>query len=393
MTEIPRDALPVTESVQVTLPISADQIEALATATQGRSLRAIELIDAGVADGASFSFGGDTRLLGWLARHNLARRRPDLELPRNAGTQGLPRGATSQLSYFVLSRLSRHVVQYGNDLTSDLLKAQSKALIVNDGGLRTPTTRAYFYDDQMPGLPMLPALDPPPTEPHSRQVGHLLINDLAEMGLTTRAAGAPDPGLIHPIRDFVAETLENARKHAVRDLNNQRIKGLAMLAIRRFMFRDQNDRLPAAGTPLSDYFATLRRDLGHDLDSVQFVEFSVADSGIGIPAHFGSRLNVYVEDFDQEVSLLRAAFRMSEEERAIDGVGLYKVQEAARDLRGFLSIRTGRVEASRHFLTDRDRDLLDLDIRPGARALLGGTALSLIVPWIQSGDRLPLDVD
>ena len=62
-----------------------------------------------------------------------------------------------------------------------------------------------------------------------------------------------------------------------------------------------------------------------------------------------------------------------------------------KHLRALLTVRTGRVEASKHFLNDRDADLLSIAPRPRVMALLGGTAVSLLVPWISSDPQIPFE--
>lgn len=395
MSRPPASLAPSGRHVRLTVPLSADLVEEHAAATQGRTVQFVEL--AGLSQSTTpVSFGAEARLLGWLARQNLARARPDLMFPPSVRGDSLPAGATSELAYYLLGRMSGRVVHNGADRTRELRKAQVAHLEQNQGTLATPDLRVYFYDHQMLGLPLLDAIARRPDELPTPALKTLLANGLTAMGLTGFDAptSGPSPVLLKSVRDFAAETLENARVHATRDLRGERIPGLAYMSIKRYHFREQRAALAGTTGPLADYFSALQRSLRSDLSDTQFAEFTVADSGVGISAHYGSRVNIYASNFDDEATLVRRAFRMSEEAPAGSwaGVGLSKVQEATRDLRAFLAIRTGRVEATKHFIDAPDDDLLSITIRPDARALLGGTALTLLVPWIPSEPQLPFEL-
>jgi hypothetical protein len=159
---------------------------------------------------------------------------------------------------------------------------------------------------------------------------------------------------------------------------------LAFASIRQFFLREERRSVDAQDETVSDYLHQLADRIDVNPQKVRFVEFTVADSGIGIAFHFARRANFHIHSYESEVDILQQAFHMSERasKGSWIGIGLFKMLRAARDVNGLLTVRTGRIEASRHYLGEFAGD--SLTVIPGEKpsASLGGTAVTLLMPWV-----------
>lgn len=384
--------------------VTSEQVENLAARSQGRALNSIDIEGL-----RSTGFGSDARLLGWLARHNLMEgdSRPILNLDRGLTAGELPASATTTLAYFILGRMSKQTLSHGQDLSAHLLRAQKSALL---GGtsrrLEASDVRAYFYDNQRPGLPVEPAIRPRPlaqrgtvrwvqkVETPPPSLAQLLAEDLEGLGLTDPVVGSEPPQgeFVRMVRIFVAEAMSNVRIHGTSDIDGTPINGLAFAAIRRFSYRDHPDAFMAAAGARREYLEKVADLTPGGAARLTFVEFTIADSGVGIPARYGGTAAIYGKPFREEATMLQRAFSMAEEspDNTGEGLGLFKIQGATKGLRALLSIRTGRSEATKHFLDDPEASLMSINVASQPRTLLGGTALSLLVPWTDLESVLPL---
>lgn len=370
------------QRTRIALPsrLTTEDVERYAADTHGES------IELDPYDLSETGFGTEARLLGWLARHNLAQDRPALRVPRYGSPDRLPGKITSSLAFFVMSRMAGECLLDGREVSREIFGAQGRKLLEHDGRLIEPSARAYFYDHQFPGLPIVPELDRDPGGGGALRFRAALKRDLYELGLTDplREADPPPPELLTPVREFVGEALNNARQHATTTMEGASIKGLAFVGLRSFFYRDAAGDYPGADGAVAEYLEALSLRLETDPLQLRFAEFTVADSGIGIARHYARRRNATFESYEEETTVLQDAFHMSDTapQGSWIGVGLFKMLRAARNVNGLLTLRTGRVEAVRHYLGERKEDPLLIEPNPRPRALLGGTAVSLLVPWV-----------
>lgn len=188
------------------------------------------------------------------------------------------------------------------------------------------------------------------------------------------------------LTSFVHETVDNTREHARDDLEGNPIDGMRFTQIRRLSVTRQQgiERLATAGSHLSAYLERLSSSADLDGEGMaDFVEATVADSGVGIPARLLGSLDVYGDPLPAEVELTLRAMRAgtSSKPSAVmgSGLGLDIGLRMAQLLRGLVVLRTGRLELI------RDTTLEPVAGQEGWHInelpYLPGTAISLVLPW------------
>jgi hypothetical protein len=202
---------------------------------------------------------------------------------------------------------------------------------------------------------------------------------------------------LEELASFAYEAVENTREHACDDLGGAAIDGLRFLQIRRLSVtrRRGMDQLLTSKGGLQAYLERLSTsaELG-DEKVASFVEVTIADSGIGIPARLLGSTDVYSDPLSAETELTLRAMRPDSSSKARSimgrGQGLFNAMRMAALLRGLVVVRTGRLELIRDttLAPARGQDgwhINELEYLPG-------TTISLLLPWWQGAQaRLGAD--
>lgn len=379
---------------------SAADIEYLARLTESGA--AWELGMPTVQDS---DFASEARLLGWLARDSGRGVTLRLDERVRDGSQverDLRHVMVGTLTGFIASRMTHRILDSGNeDLTSRVQRWQRDTLSNQKTIGSDVQNFCYLLDDRAGGLGAARLVDTRMSD-FSRRLASELWSELKSIGLVHGLRDAPDSNLLLQTRRFLTETLENTERHATRDLDGRSIGGVRFLHVRRRFLHELVAQGQVAGRgsgDLSDYLRRLGELLGGQA-STPVVEFTVADSGVGIPAHAKRTMKIYRGPLTRELDALRAAFDVPPpQDLSWEGFGLPKAQLAVRALGGFLMVRTGRVLATQHHLdegwpSEIEPSLADarfhLNVDHGQdRPVLAGTAVTILVPWVtQRPERL-----
>jgi hypothetical protein len=385
---LPPDRGPLVERLEGTL--TADRIERIADVCGART--PLEFQIAGVPE---TSFGAQGRLLGFLALRLLAGSQPLVRLPDRRGPDSLAadtgsaRFVTQDLAGFLLARLASDVVDRdGESVLRDVHELQRQFVKQNDGFLQGFQLWAYPLVDSYPGVPVSRFAD---TLSHPRTED---FRQAIEAELRTLGLELPSDDDVSALMQVLVEALDNTTRHGTLRHDGSAIAGVRVVSVTRRRFRDLDESGLDAQSSASfgAYVDLLSEQKGSAyLQNKMLVEFMVADCGVGIPAAKAGSTHVYAGPHADELEWLDRAFHTSEDRpgHTWDGMGLLKIQSAVRDLNGFLSVRTGRTLATRHHLGPaRDRDVMAVDPDDRPRALLGGTCLSVFVPWVSNEPSL-----
>lgn len=318
----------------------------------------------------------DGHLVGVMSRLLHGNRRSRLKLS-NRWSEDRDSWLTTSIPGFVIARMVRAASdQTDRDVLATLHDAQARHLSDVAGTLRGSQFFAYPVVDTFPSVTRADAVDSLLTR-SSTHLRRMLDLELEALGLQSPHADS----LVHVIR-FLVEVFENTEVHGHKTLTGQPIEGMRLLSARRWFMRDLDELTWDYGENSAfRSWIHLLQQRGYQTSRIPLVEFTVADSGIGIAAHHERSIDIYSSGYADEASALRDAFRKSARKESFSGVGLRFALDAVSELHGFLAVRTGRSFAWRHYLdVATDFDHLHINIED-ERTLYGGTAISIIVPW------------
>jgi hypothetical protein len=296
------------------------------------------------------------------------------------------------ISGVILSRLADNILgPQSRDYTSLVRERQAEALNDDGGLLRSGDSVAAPISDQFGRPEASPFITEKDVRSFARHLRAFIKRDL----------GLPIPNELSSISDFVFELLQNTRDHGSTDISEKALGGVRFHSV-RIINLDQfpiAKLIDASPSPVSSYLELLQQDLRESFTSVsQLVEITVADSGIGIPARMARSTDIYNESIDRERIMLLKALEPTGTSKppsvAGAGLGLYKAMNSAERLRGLVVFRSGRLCMCKHYLTDEQKwPSLELqEWRAGPSSLVAGTSVSLLFPWIASG-QAPLAFD
>lgn len=288
------------------------------------------------------------------------------------------------IAAFAESFVDRHGVSQLEQVTA----TQYEALRFNVGLMRGP------------GAVAVPAIDraaaPTPAEIFQAKQQSTLLDrrdDVLRLveHITFARVGGDERGLMALPRlrpdhkgqlvSFIHEAVENTRDHAMETLTDSLVGGLRFLLVRRLSGeRAAVERLieqtgsASVGRYLDSYLTRALRPF-------PLVEVTVADCGPGIPARMQGSSEIYAGDLELEQRELERAIEDGGTSKpggvAGAGLGLGNIVRATGQMRGFISIRTGRLEATHDALSENDAGPWRVEERP----YVAGTAISLLWPW------------
>ena len=358
---------------------------------------------------------GDSALLGLLVLARGCRTRVEVRLggrlpPAGEGARGRYwRLFLESSAGLILAQLSEAVFDAtGADVTHVVRRAQAEALRKENGfvGYGKEVTAAIVDRFARPTVADL--IRDADVSRFGVRLWSLLTGRL---GLDQRSAH-----VFQPLCDFAHEAMQNTRDHGATDLDERPLEGIRFIQLRRI--NTSEEPLPSLhdggeGDVVAEYVRALETTLAESgADARHLVEVTIADGGVGIPARMAGNVGIYRGDIDVERSLLHVAFSAGGSSKATSiagrGLGLAKVLDATRRLRGLLVVRTGRLCLYRHFLKEpggaaaarstralRANDPPELiDWQPHrAPRYMPGTAVSLLMPWAvraAAAQQLPL---
>jgi len=185
------------------------------------------------------------------------------------------------------------------------------------------------------------------------------------------------------LTSFTHELVANTREHACDDLDGVAIDGIRFAQIRRLSITRQRgmEQLVTSESHLQAYLERLANsdDLEEDAD---FVEVTVADSGVGIPARLRGSMDIYQGPLSEETEATLEAMLANTTSLPPSvmgrGQGLDTAMRMADLLHGLVVVRTGRLELIQDTtLPAPEQDGWHIEERPH----LPGTATSLLLPW------------
>ena len=208
----------------------------------------------------------------------------------------------------------------------------------------------------------------------------------------------------HGIVTFGHEALENTYQHARLDFDAEPIRQVRFMQIRRLHVGgpglDVQVVSNGLGPAFEQYFEFVSQrlpDWASGKSAVPFLELTIADGGLGIPALLANELDVYEKrSFEEERKYLAESLLPNTTTRAEGepgrGQGFKKMLRVTGALSGFAVVRSGRCLASRTYVEEPDVDSLDF-VNPWSDAfvpdfddqqpLIAGTVVSLIFPLLR----------
>lgn len=192
------------------------------------------------------------------------------------------------------------------------------------------------------------------------------------------------------IASYVWEILRNTQVHG-QISGGPPMQGIRITELKRYsldQFRENSVLAGATDHQLTSYLTKVRAASG----KASIVEITVADSGPGIAATMLGSAEAPSRDGIEELEATRFAFtrRGTSLSRSDPdaGLGLILALRACRELDSFVSIRTGRVQLTKHYLTsDQANDQLWVR-EDRSLPLLAGTSVTILIPWLEVGASL-----
>jgi hypothetical protein len=202
--------------------------------------------------------------------------------------------------------------------------------------------------------------------------------------LAKDAFGLKPKGLLRErLTSFVHELVANTRVHARDDLTGQAIEAVRFAQLRRLIVNRQQGmgQLTTEEGPVQGYLQRLASQTDAGVEAV-FVELTVADSGVGIPARLRGSTDIYGEPLAVEKEATLEAMLLETSSRPASvmgrGKGLDTALRMADLLHGLVAIRTGRLELVRDTtLSGAATSEWHITERPH----LPGTTVSILLPW------------
>jgi hypothetical protein len=289
----------------------------------------------------------------------------------------------------ILGQLASSAIdREGIDQIVEIRRCQAKLMRSQSGVIGYGKERSLPVVDIFGGPPSADAISKVRGDP--RRFAGLLQSNAAAVGLDPNELQVTD---LDSLIKFAYETFENTWHHGATDLDSRPIDGLRFVGLRRLNLQQEplTDLFAGANGAVSEFLKALSRSDGADLlRKERLVELTVADSGVGIAARLTRSLDIYQNDVQSERDVVQSAFEVgtsSRDEAYLGkGFGLPKALAAARALRGFVSVRTGRLQLAQEFATPNASSTKRWQVHE--HALLAGTSITLLFIWRNSAARL-----
>ncbi len=332
---------------------------------------------------------GEGRLLQWMRHFKQGGRRIVLELEqRLPSIEDDPRHVMwpmfrERLGGLILVDAASEVRDSsGRDRRAEIEEVQASELRSMGGEVGYGRERALVRLDRLGAPPSFRAFT-------SQDDAFSCVEDRVEQLAVKALKLEPEGDELDHLTTYIHELIENTREHAVDDLDGNPAEGMRFAQIRHLSVNRQRGTEQLAtseGRPR----AYLDR-LAHGDDMVAttkawFVEVTVADSGVGIPARLRGSMDVYRGALSLETEATLEAMLPDKSSKPASrigsGQGLDEARQMAANLHGLVVVRTGRLELT-HDTTQPAPENNGWQIVE--RPHLPGTAISLLLPWWRGG--------
>jgi hypothetical protein len=358
--------------------LGEDDVEKQATSGRGHGPTTLDL--------KSYSrsgLSGDARLLGWLVRARELEIDVPVRIDTGSSDTGLPESSKyrrlflNQLSGIVVSTFASSITtQRGEDVLPEVRRDQHE---LDPGRMLYPGYVTHLSRDEHPRVGPGPALRA--VREIDRDGVDFAVQTMLSEDLRLSALPETERGFLV---ELLWELIINTERHARMDFGdpNTGVRFVSVGVYRRSNSSNSFRDLVGSPTPyVADYLDRLEARRG---PQVELVSFTVADSGPGIAATLSGDAAIADGDWSRELEFTRRAFtRTGTRRRDVDpdaGLGLVKALKACRALNGLVAVRSGRTLLQRHYLDAGD--LTDELLHRGdALARLGGTAVTVLIPW------------
>jgi hypothetical protein len=172
-----------------------------------------------------------------------------------------------------------------------------------------------------------------------------------EVGNLKRQVSTSDAGAVGKLASFLREVHENAYEHGrIISGDGRPPRSIRFLRLRKYLANNPQEMHARAGS-----FTSLRRYMEQSAigaGTQAFVAAAVSDFGLGIVDHFlqSARGKFYRDISRRELLTKLLSEKLSSKSSDEDaGRGILDALEAARDMSGFVSLRTGEFWLSRSF--------------------------------------------
>ncbi|WP_142271196.1 hypothetical protein [Mycobacterium sp. AT1] len=333
----------------------------------------------------STRIGASARMLAFVSQ--LDRRGQPLRLHIHTGNKESGIGPstwhrkffTDELLGYILGQYCTDIVtQNGESVYEQVQSAQRKSLIIKRGEISAGNRLSWVIRDERPEV--RPRLLDYLLTGHKRTFGKQLENIITK---SFNISSGNDEEASFFLRSYLWEVLKNTEVHAS-SVDGKPTNGLRFIEVRRYQLQQLADESLAGSEnfQLVSYLHLIREKFG----SPNLIEITVSDPGPGIAGTMAGNQNIYSDTLSEEEGATRKAFTRHGTSRSLidpdAGEGLDIALESCYVLHGFMAIRTGRLEFTRHFLDDTSQGDRELHLRKD-RLLphLAGTSVTILLPW------------
>lgn len=210
-----------------------------------------------------------------------------------------------------------------------------------------------------------------------------LLGEYSSTGITIQKSNDSEDGTLGRV---LSEAFENTCLHAFRNVDGSKFKRnfrCVKLAKHNTVGREhiKNFELSSIGAVKDSeiYFNTLAdKDRGYGRKNIEFLEFSILDSGPGFAASIRNAVGGIGNDLEAVARCFES--NVSSQIQISAGKGLYRILFAIHKLDGFLRLRTDTVEAFYCGSKDFDPDMSAAEFIHGNLPQVEGALITVGIP-------------